>query len=124
MVEPVLDVICLCAAWCGTCKDYGATFEALKAQAGGHRFRWIDIEDEADLVGDIDVETFPTLLIAHAGRVLFAGPVLPRLSDAHRLLEVHGRQAREGGATDLRAAGMPDAQIAAYEALAGALRDA
>ena len=84
----MLDIACLCAAWCGTCRDYEVTFAALQSAMPGHRYRWIDIEDEADLAGDIDVETFPTLMLAHRGRVLFAGPVLPRLGDAQRLVEV------------------------------------
>ncbi len=83
-----LDIVCLCADWCGTCREYEATFAELQRALPGHRYRWIDIEDEADLVGDIDVETFPTLMLAHAGRVLFAGPVLPRLGDAQRLVAV------------------------------------
>lgn len=85
-LAPMLDVVCLCAAWCGTCREYEATFAELQRAAPGHRYRWIDIEDEAELVGDIDVETFPTLMLSHRGRVLFAGPVLPRLADAQRLL--------------------------------------
>jgi len=85
---PVLDIVCLCAAWCGTCRDYEATFAALQSALPGHRYRWLDIEEEAELAGDIDVETFPTLMLAHRGRVLFAGPVLPRLGDAQRLVEV------------------------------------
>ncbi len=81
-----LDIVCLCAAWCGTCRDYRAPFDALRRQLPQHRWRWIDIEDEAEAIGDIDVETFPTLLVAHAGHVLFAGPVLPREADAQRLI--------------------------------------
>jgi thioredoxin 1 len=91
---PVIDVVCLCAAWCGTCRDYEATFAELQCTTLGHRYRWIDIEDEAELLGDIDVETFPTLLLAHRGRVLFAGPVLPRLGDAQRLLAVQAEAVR------------------------------
>jgi thiol-disulfide isomerase/thioredoxin len=82
-----LDVVCLCAEWCGTCREYRDSFSALAAALPAHHYRWIDIEDEADLVGDVDVETFPTLMVVHQGRVLFAGPVLPRLGDAQRLLE-------------------------------------
>jgi thioredoxin 1 len=115
MTSPVLDVVCLCAAWCGTCGAYADTFEALKAALPGHRYRWIDIEDEADLVGDIDVETFPTLMVAHQGQVLFAGPVLPRLGDAQRLVEVQlaalGRPVRP-------ASGLAPDQLAAYASLA------
>ncbi|MDO9005348.1 MAG: thioredoxin family protein [Aquabacterium sp.] len=114
---PALDVVCLCAAWCGTCGEYEALFKALQAALPEHRYRWIDIEDESDLVGDIDVETFPTLLVARQGQVLFAGPVLPRLVDAQRLIEA----LRANNASPM-ARSMPADQLEAYEALARALR--
>ena len=40
----------------------------------GVRFESIDIEDQADLMGDVDVETFPTLLIAEGAEPRFFGP--------------------------------------------------
>jgi thioredoxin 1 len=115
MTLPVLDVVCLCAAWCGTCGTYADTFAALQVALPGHRYRWIDIEDEADWVGDIDVETFPTLLVAHEGRVLFAGPVLPRLGDAQRLVAV--QQASLAHAVRPASSLAPD-QLAAFTRLA------
>lgn len=116
----MLDVVCLCAEWCGTCRDYRATFEALKQALPGHRYRWIDIEDEADAIGDVDVETFPTLLVAHAGQVMFAGPVLPRLGDAQRLVEVQVALVVEGRKAEATAGmqGMPADQLEAFDALA------
>jgi len=114
----VLDVVCLCAAWCGTCREYEATFEALQQANPGHRYRWIDIEDEADAIGDIDVETFPTLMLAHAGRLLFAGPVLPRLGDAQRLLAVQCEVAQAGGGLNPATSGLPTDQFEAFAALA------
>ena len=48
--EQPLLVACLCAQWCGTCKDYAPLFEGLMADFPGATFRWIDIEDESDLV--------------------------------------------------------------------------
>lgn len=119
--DVVLDVVCLCAAWCGTCREYEATFEALQQANPGHRYRWIDIEDEADAIGDIDVETFPTLMLAHAGRLLFAGPVLPRLGDAQRLLEVQCAVAAAGGALAVATSGLPADQFEAFSALAAQL---
>ncbi len=120
MTSPVLDVVCLCAAWCGTCGSYADTFKALSEALPGHRYRWIDIEDEADLVGDIDVETFPTLMVAHQGQVLFAGPVLPRLGDAQRLVEVQAQVATV--AHPVRpakpASGLEPDQLAAFTSLA------
>ena len=123
MTMPVLDVVCLCAAWCGTCGAYADTFAELQAALPGHRYRWVDIEDEAELVGEVDVETFPTLLLAHEGRVLFAGPVLPRLGDALRLVEVQVEAAARGAALASTSASTlaPDQQ-AAYARLAGQLR--
>jgi thioredoxin 1 len=121
MTSPALHVVCLCAQWCGTCRDYQATFAQLQSALPGHHYRWIDIEDEADLVGDVDVETFPTLMLVHGTQVLFAGPVLPRLGDAVRLLETQVDLAASGRAVPLQQAGLPPDQVMAYEALARVL---
>lgn len=85
--EPPLTVICLCADWCGTCRDYREVFDALEASWPAHRFVWVDIEDEAELVGDLDIETFPTLVVSAGSELLFAGPVLPRQTDSERLFD-------------------------------------
>jgi thiol-disulfide isomerase/thioredoxin len=79
-------VACLCAAWCGTCGSYRATFESVAAKHPDKTFVWIDIEDNADLLGDLDVENFPTLLIQHADKVTFFGTVLPDGGIADRLV--------------------------------------
>ncbi len=79
-------VACLCAAWCGTCGSYRATFEQFADKHPGLSFVWIDIEDQADLLGDLDVENFPTLLMQKDGVVAFFGTMLPELALADRLL--------------------------------------
>jgi thioredoxin 1 len=79
-------VACLCAAWCDVCRQYRSGFESLAAQHPDKHFIWIDIEDEADIVGDFDVENFPTLLIQRADTVAFFGTVLPETRQANRLL--------------------------------------
>lgn len=121
-----LDIACLCADWCGTCREYAATFAALQQALPGHRYRWIDIEDEAELVGEVDIETFPTLLVACDGRLLFAGPVLPRLGDAQRLIEVQQATATaalgSGRWPSLAALGVPADQAEALTLLAQRLR--
>ena len=78
--------VCLCAAWCGTCGIYRPLFDELARAHPNVRFEWVDIEDESDLVGDLDVETFPTLLIADGERALFLGPLLPQAPVLARLL--------------------------------------
>lgn len=79
-------VVCLCADWCGTCREYRSLFDRLACEHPLVRFVWVDIEDESDLAGDLDVETFPTLLIADGVRARFLGPLLPQASVLARLL--------------------------------------
>ncbi len=80
-------VACLCAAWCGSCRDYRPLFDQLAAQFDGQAdFVWVDVEDEADRLGDLDVESFPTLMIAVGEALHFVGPVVPQLGTAVRLL--------------------------------------
>ena len=78
--------VCLCAAWCGTCGIYRPLFDELARAHPAVRFEWVDIEDESDIAGDLDVETFPTLLIADGERALFLGPLLPQAPVLARLL--------------------------------------
>lgn len=88
-------VACLCAAWCGTCATYRATFDDLAARHPDKFFVWIDIEDQADIVGDLDVENFPTLLIQRRELVAFFGTMLPDPGVAHRLLQSTAAQSDE-----------------------------
>lgn len=69
-------VICLCAQWCHICRDLQPGFAGLQATQPGIRWAWIDIEDHADLVDELDIETFPTYLIAgdDGVRLLAPGP--------------------------------------------------
>lgn len=87
--------VCLCAAWCGTCRDYRVLFDGLAQSHPGVRFEWVDIEDESELAGDLDVETFPTLLIADGRTARFLGPLLPQAPVLARLLD--SLRAGEGG---------------------------
>jgi thioredoxin-like negative regulator of GroEL len=72
-------VICLCAEWCDTCREYRRLFEQRAARAADALHLWVDIEDEADVLGDLDIETFPTLLVLHGHQPRFFGPVLPQI---------------------------------------------
>ena len=89
--EPLL-VACLCAQWCRTCDAYRDTLVATQlAMHIGHpgaalRFVWVDIEDESELVGDLDIEDFPTILLARGDQVLFFGPVMPHAQTLDRLV--------------------------------------
>ncbi len=80
-------IACLCAGWCDVCKQYRPGFDALAAQYPSHQFVWIDIEDQADLVGDFDVENFPTILMQRGDTVAFYGTMMPEPRQVGRLLE-------------------------------------
>jgi thiol-disulfide isomerase/thioredoxin len=80
-------VACLCAAWCDACRNYRASFDAWADEHADKIFLWIDIEDQADAVGDLDVENFPTLLMQRGDIVAFYGTVLPDVKVANRLLQ-------------------------------------
>jgi thioredoxin-like negative regulator of GroEL len=86
-----LWVVCLCAQWCRACNDYQAVFAGMAATMGqSHpetQFVWIDVEDQADLVGDLDIDTFPTLLVGDGDGVRFLGAVTPQADVLSRLLE-------------------------------------
>lgn len=102
-----LQVACLCAAWCRTCDAYAPVFETavaeLRADHPGLQARWIDIEDEADLVGDYDVETFPTLVVAAADGLRFAGPLTPQPETLRRVLRAAATGAPVDAAPEARA---------------------
>ena len=85
--HPVRWVVCLCADWCGLCRDYKTLFAHMAARYPALRFAWLDIEDQSDLVGDIDVETFPTVLMADAQGTRFFGPLTPQANALARLLD-------------------------------------
>ena len=59
----------------------------MAARYPAFRFAWLDIEDQADLVGDIDVDTFPTVLMADAQGIRFFGPLTPQANTLSRLLD-------------------------------------
>lgn len=86
-VQPLV-VACLCAAWCRTCDDYRPVFDEVGARFGDRvSLRWIDIEDEAGLVGEVDVENFPTLALVRGGQALFCGALTPQAATLTRMIE-------------------------------------
>lgn len=76
----------LCAEWCGTCRSYRATLDGLRTRLACDRVAWLDIEDDSDWMGDLEVQNFPTLLITHNGVPHFFGTVLPHPESLLRLV--------------------------------------
>jgi len=116
-------VACLCAAWCGTCTSYRAAFDGLSARHPDKTFVWIDVEDEADVVGDLDVDNFPTLLLQRGDAVAFFGTMLPDPNVADRLIQTQAalgpdELARQAASTPERQAWQRDCNLGTL--LAGA----
>lgn len=116
-------VACLCAAWCGTCTSYRAAFDGLAARHPDKTFVWIDVEDEAAVVGDLDVDNFPTLLVQRGDAVAFFGTMLPDANVADRLIQAQAalgadELARQAASTPERLAWQRECNLGAL--LAGA----
>lgn len=62
-------------------------FRQLAQDRPGIQFAWIDVEDEDEAMGDVEVQTFPTLLIAKGSQPLFLGPVPPSAAQTLRLID-------------------------------------
>jgi thioredoxin 1 len=82
-----ITVVTLCAAWCDTCTEFRATFERIAAGRPDALFVWLDIEDDAEICGDIDVENFPTLALYRGGALLHYGVSLPQEGTVARLID-------------------------------------
>ena len=87
MDTPALHVICLCAAWCGTCRDYAAVMNTLRAEFPTLRFSWVDVEDQADVVDPVDINDFPTVLITRDQQPVFFGILRPQADALRRLIQ-------------------------------------
>jgi thioredoxin reductase (NADPH) len=79
-------VVVLCAAWCDACRAFRPVFERLADASRDTRFIWLDIEDDAALVGDIDVENFPTLAVFRGDVPVFFGVCEPQRAVIARLI--------------------------------------
>jgi thioredoxin 1 len=82
-----MTVAVMCAAWCRTCTEFQPVMDALAAARPQMRFVWVDIEDDSELCGDLDVEDFPTLAVFRGDNPLHFGPSLPLANVVGRLLD-------------------------------------
>jgi thioredoxin reductase (NADPH) len=102
-------VVCLCAAWCDTCAEFRDTFARLERAHPGAQFAWLDVEDDAALVGDIDIENFPTLAVFRDSAPLFYGVTLPQEGVVARTLSSVLEETQPVTAVPKEIAGLPAA---------------
>jgi thioredoxin reductase (NADPH) len=79
-------VVCLCAEWCDTCREFRGAFERLAEGDAQAMYVWLDIEDDSALLGDLDIENFPTLAMYAGGRPVFYGVALPQEGVVQRMV--------------------------------------
>lgn len=87
MAAPGFTVTCLCAEWCDVCREYRAGFLALAERFPQAAFAWLDVEDDAEEVGEREIENFPTVEIRRGDAQLFYGVLLPKPEHLARVLE-------------------------------------
>jgi hypothetical protein len=99
-----LWVVCLCADWCGVCREYLDRFNQVKAliqvDDPHAKFLWIDVEDDADLLHPMDVDDFPTLLIAMGDNPHFFGPLIPQAQTLERMIRTALKASANEGLAD------------------------
>jgi thioredoxin 1 len=86
-----LVVVCLCAAWCDSCREFRATYDAIAQADPAGLYVWLDIEDDEALVGDVDIEEFPTLAVYRGENLVHYGVSLPQRGNVVRLIEAAAR---------------------------------
>ena len=101
-------VACLCAEWCGVCREYRLVFEQVQTRVPEARFIWVDVEDQADKVDPVEVDDFPTLLIAVGNEARFFGPMIPRADTLERMVREYLSQAGASASIAAAAAVNPD----------------
>jgi len=105
--RPARLVACLCADWCHICQDFRAVFDALAQQfAADAQFVWVDIEDDEEALGGVEVDDFPTLLIAHDDSVAFFGVVQAAARSVQDLM-LRAREGHLARVHDARLDGLP-----------------
>jgi len=103
-----LLVACLCAAWCKTCTEFRGTFDKLALENTGAKFVWLDVEEDSALVGDIEIENFPTLAVFRGDKPLFYGVTMPQEGVVARTLASLERDNRDSVSVPDEIAGLPE----------------
>jgi thioredoxin reductase (NADPH) len=108
-MDDALLVVCLCATWCKTCTEFRGTFDKLGAADPNAKFVWLDVEDDSALVGEIDIENFPTLAVFRGDKPLFYGVTMPQEGVVARTLASLTRDDRDAAEVPEEIAGLPGA---------------
>ena len=106
--NPLLVAV-LCATWCKTCTEFCGTFDKLAKENADTKFVWLDVEDDSAMVGDLDIENFPTLAVFRGDKPLFYGVTMPQEGVVARTLASLKREDRDAISVPEEISGLPEA---------------
>ncbi|MCM1512388.1 MAG: thioredoxin family protein [Oxalobacter formigenes] len=80
-------LVCFCAGWCHACREYLPKLRELADSRPDVRFFWVDIEEHGNMIGNLDINKFPTILIQRNNIVAFYSCIHPDAQLAERILQ-------------------------------------
>ena len=87
-------VACLCAQWCGICRGWRDAFGELARQSAdllpASRWLWVDVESQADALGDFEPENFPVLAVQRGARLLYCAALPQQAGNWRRMVQSLG----------------------------------
>ncbi len=87
-------VACLCAQWCGICRGWREAFGELARESGallpGSRWLWVDVESQADALGEFEPENFPVLAVQRGARLLYCAALPQQAGNWRRMVQSLG----------------------------------
>ena len=76
-----------CAQWCRACREFRPELDKMTVSYPQVAFFWVDVEDNSDMLGDLDINKFPTLLIQQGDTVAFYSCIHPDTKLIERILQ-------------------------------------
>lgn len=80
-------LVCFCAGWCHACREYLLQLQALAESCPDVYFFWVDIEEHGNMMGNLEISKFPTILIQRDDTVAFYSCIHPDARLAERILQ-------------------------------------
>ena len=74
------------APWCGPCKQFAPTYDAMSEKIDGVVFAKVNTEEEQELAGHFQIRSIPTLMIFRDQIAIFSQPGAMAASDLETVI--------------------------------------